>query len=34
MYSIKMDSQGLSGVGIGVYMPCFLMDGLEMEQAV
>jgi hypothetical protein len=30
MKSIKTDSQGFLGVGIGVYKTCLLMDGLEM----
>jgi hypothetical protein len=34
MYSIYMDSQGLSRVGRGMYSPCFLMVVLEMEWAV
>jgi hypothetical protein len=34
MYSIEMDSHGLSGVGRGVYMPCFLVVGLEIAQAM
>jgi hypothetical protein len=31
---MEMDSQGLYGVGRGVYSPCFLMVGLEMVQEV
>jgi hypothetical protein len=34
MYSIEMDSHGLSGVGRGVYRPCFLVVGLAIAQAV
>jgi hypothetical protein len=34
MYSIEMDSHGLSGVGRGVYRPCFLVVSLEIAQAV
>jgi hypothetical protein len=34
MYSIDMDSHGLSGVGRGVYRPCFLVVGLEIVKAV
>jgi hypothetical protein len=34
MYSIDMDSHGLSGVGRGVYRPCFVVVGLAIAQAV
>jgi len=34
MYSIEMCSHGMSEVGIGVYMPFFLVVGLEMMQAM
>jgi hypothetical protein len=34
MYSIEMDSEGLPGVGRGVYMPCFVMSSLEIAQEV
>jgi hypothetical protein len=34
MKSIAMDYHGSSGVGRGVYMPCFLVVDLEIEHAV
>ena len=34
MYSIEMDSHGLSGVQRGVYRPCFLVVSLAIVQAV
>jgi hypothetical protein len=34
MYSIEMDFHSLSGVGRGVYMPCFLVVCLEIAQAM
>lgn len=34
MLSMEINSQGQLGVGQGVYMPCFLMDGLVMALVV
>jgi hypothetical protein len=34
MYYIEMDSQGLSGIGRGVYIPCFLVASLAMAHVV
>jgi hypothetical protein len=34
MYSIDMDSHGMSRIGGGFYRPCFLVIGLAIAQAV